>query len=80
MVAKLGSAANEDWRLVFSALAVELHVTERGDIEVALAIPVEKPAIVFTTPRDAEHNQAFPLRFAVALASRRREGAYAGPG
>ncbi len=50
LAAKLDSAANEDWRLVFSALAVELHVTERGNIEVGLAIPVEKSPIVLPTP------------------------------
>ncbi len=50
LAAKLDSTANEDWRLVFNALAVELHVTEAGEIEVSLAIPVEKPSIVLTTP------------------------------
>lgn len=50
LVAKLGSAANEDWRLVFSALALEVHVAEQGAIEVGLAIPVEKSLIVLHTP------------------------------
>lgn len=50
LAAKLDSAATEDWRLIFSALAVEVHVSERGAIEVALAIPIEKSPIVFTTP------------------------------
>ena len=50
LAAKLDSAANEDWRLVFAALALEIHVTERGDIEATLAIPVEKPSIVLSSP------------------------------
>ncbi len=50
LAAKLDSAANEDWRLVFTALALELHVTERGDIEATLAIPVEQASIVLNTP------------------------------
>jgi hypothetical protein len=50
LLAKLDSAANEDWRQVFGALALEVRVTERGDVEAALAIPVEKPSIVLTTP------------------------------
>jgi len=50
LAAKLDSAANEDWRLVFTALALELHVSERGDIEATLAIPVEQASIVLSSP------------------------------
>ena len=50
LAARLQGATTEDWRLVFNALALEGHVTERGDIEAALAIPVEKPTIVFSGP------------------------------
>ncbi|MBU2009145.1 MAG: recombinase family protein [Chloroflexi bacterium] len=53
LATKLDSAANEDWRLIFSALALELHVTEQGNVEVALALPVEKPSIVSSAPLSA---------------------------
>jgi len=41
LAAKLGSASNEDWRLIFAALALEVHVNEQGVIEVAMAIPLK---------------------------------------
>ena len=50
LAAKLDSASNEDWRLIFAALALQVHVTEQGIIEIALAIPVESASIVSTTP------------------------------
>jgi hypothetical protein len=50
LAAKLDSASNEDWRLIFAALALQVHVTEQGVIEVALAIPAQIVPIVSTTP------------------------------
>jgi hypothetical protein len=50
LAAKLDSASSEDWRLIFSALALQVHVTEQGVIEVALAIPAQSVPIVSTTP------------------------------
>jgi len=51
LAAKPSSASNGDWRLVFNALGLEVHVTGSGDVEVRLAVPiVEKPAIVSTSP------------------------------
>jgi hypothetical protein len=49
LAARLDSASNEDWRLIFAALALQVHVNEEGVIEVGLAIPLESPAIVSTT-------------------------------
>jgi hypothetical protein len=50
VAAKLDSASNEDWRLIFAALALEVHVNEQGSVEVAMAIPTEDHSIVSTTP------------------------------
>lgn len=50
LAAKLDSASNEDWRLIFAALDLQVHVTEQGVIEVALAIPAQSVSIVSTTP------------------------------
>lgn len=50
LAAKLDSASSEDWRLIFSALAFQVHVTEQGVIEVALAIPTQSVPIVSATP------------------------------
>ena len=50
LAAKLDSAASEDWGRIITALALEVHVTEEGEVEVRLAIPVEKPPIVFPIP------------------------------
>ncbi|MBI2867868.1 MAG: recombinase family protein [Chloroflexi bacterium] len=47
---KLDSANTEDWRMIFNALGMECHVTEQGDVEVGLAIPVEAVTIVSQTP------------------------------
>jgi hypothetical protein len=49
LVAKLDSVAAEDWRLIFNALALEVHVTPDATVEVALAIPVEDSSIVSRT-------------------------------
>jgi len=51
LAARLVNASNQDWRAVFNALALEVHVSEGGDVEVRLAVPIaEKPAIVSTMP------------------------------
>ncbi|MFH1140560.1 MAG: recombinase family protein [Chloroflexota bacterium] len=50
LAAKLGSASNEDWRVVFNGTALEVHVTEQGETEVAMAIPMEETPIVSHTP------------------------------
>jgi hypothetical protein len=50
LASKLDSASNEDWRLIFAALALEVRVTEQGVIEVALAIPAQSVSIVSTAP------------------------------
>ena len=49
LATKLDSASNEDWRLIFTALAIEVHVSDQGIIEVALAIPGLSVSIVSTT-------------------------------
>ncbi|MDP2948104.1 MAG: recombinase family protein [Chloroflexota bacterium] len=51
LAAKLQRASAEDWRMVFNALAVEVHVNEDGTTEVAIAIPMEEASeIVSHTP------------------------------
>ncbi len=55
LAAKLDSATNDDWRLIFNALAVEGHVTEERGVEIRMDIPLEQPleepSIVSTRPR-----------------------------
>jgi hypothetical protein len=50
LAAKLDSASNEDWRLIFAALDLQVHVSEQGVVQVALAIPTQSVSIVSTTP------------------------------
>lgn len=40
LAAKLDNATNDDWRLIFDAMGMELHITEDGDKLLNLAIPV----------------------------------------
>ncbi len=47
---KLASAAVDDWRMIFNALGVEVHVTDEGTLDVGLAIPLGVTSIVSHTP------------------------------
>ncbi len=47
---KLDSANHDDWRMIFGALGVDIHVGEQGAIEVGLAIPMAPGRIVSHTP------------------------------
>jgi len=49
---KLNSDDNEVWRTIFNGLGMRIHITEKGDIEITVAIPVEEAAIVSKAPED----------------------------
>ncbi len=63
---KLDSANHDDWRMIFGALGVDVHVGEQGAIEVGLAIPMAPGRIVSHTP--GGHPQT-PGRKGVALSA-----------
>jgi len=46
----LDRATTEDWREIFTALALELRVGEEGQVEVKLAIPVDQALIESCSP------------------------------
>ena len=49
LAGRLDNADNEIWRMIFNALGLQVHVTEAGKVEVALAIPAKESPIVFTS-------------------------------